>query len=158
MSSQEIPNTEDGQAENQHGNLLLQAKQNQKKHLQESKQLSQQLHRTLASLIRSNSTNGSGCPPVLDKITTIHQLDKEIDRQLKEDVSVNYENLIDNNQELKNIIYRSCKKLNIHKQDDSTRRENYVDMLQRRSELIDQDLRILENTLKLVELNNQSKK
>lgn len=157
MNSQDVPPSDEGQS-NLHGNLLLQAKQNQRKLLQESSHLSQQLHRTLASLIRSNSSNSNGCPPVLDKITTIHQLDQEIDRQLREDVSVNYEGLLNDKQKLINLINKSYRKLQLEPHENTTKQTSSVDLFQRRSELIDQDLRILENTLKLIQLNKDRTK
>lgn len=158
MSSQDVPHSDEGQQSNPHGTLLLQAKHNQKKLLQESSHLSQQLHRTLASLIRSNSSNDNGCPPVLDKITTIHQLDQEIDRQLKEDVSVNYEGLLNDKQKLTNLINKSYRRLQFHSHEDTKKQTSSIDLFQRRSELIDQDLRILENTLKLIQLNKDRTK
>ncbi|CUM47257.1 uncharacterized protein AC631_01947 [Debaryomyces fabryi] len=158
MPTQDVPNGNEGQQPNLHGNLLLQAKHNQKRHLQESSHLSQQLHRTLASLIRSNSNNGNECPPVLDKITTIHQLDQEIDRQLKEDVSVNYEALLHDKRNLTNLINKSNSKLQLHTYDGTNKQTSSVDEFQRRSELIDQDLRILEYTLKLIKLNKDPTK
>lgn len=158
MPTQDVSNSNEGQLSDLHGNLLLQAKHNQKKHLQESSHLSQQLHRTLASLIRSNSNNGNGCPPVLDKITTIHQLDQEIDRQLMEDVSVNYEALLHDKKKLTNLINKSNSKLQLHTHDNTNDQISSVDVFQRRSELIDQDLRILEYTLKLIKLNKNSTK
>lgn len=158
MSSRDVPQSDEVQQSNLHGNLLLQAKHNQKKLLHESSHLSQQLHRTLASLIRSNSSNGNGCPPVLDKITTIHQLDQEIDRQLREDVSVNYEGLLNDKQKLTNLINKSYRKLHLHPHEDTKKQTSSVDLFQRRSELIDQDLRILENTLKLIQLNKDRTK
>lgn len=154
MASQETHKQTETRSSNLHGNLLLQAKQNQKDHLQESSYLSQQLHRTLLTLIRGNSTNEDGlCPAVLDKITTIHQLDREIDRQLKEDVKVNYEDLMKTKHDLLNLIEKSYAKLESPGHGENRHTDNVVETFQRRSELIDQDLRILENTMKLVKQN-----
>lgn len=127
-----------------HRDLLIQAKQQQKQDLVESTRLSETLVKTVNAIVRANLVaNNSNCPPLLDKITTIHDLDREIDRQLKKDISVNYEKLVLAKEKLRREIARTKRALDKHQ-------ESKVDMLQRRAEQLDQELRILENTLLLI--------
>ncbi|QWU87991.1 hypothetical protein CA3LBN_002256 [Candidozyma haemuli] len=114
-----------------HRDLLIQAKQQQKQDLVESTRLSEALVKTVNAIVRANS------------ITTIHDLDREIDRQLKKDISVNYEKLVLAKEKLGREIARTKRALDKHQ-------ESKVDLLQRRAEQSDQELRILENTLSLI--------
>lgn len=146
-----------------HKQLLMNAKQTQKSNLIESHENSKRLTKTIQAVIKGNSNNVTDqCPAVLDKITTIHQLDQEINRQLKEDVAVNFENLMNAKNKLKKVIYKTNNKIygdanrkhgTIEQAEEPNKSFNNVDFLQRRVELIDQDLRILENSLKLIKLN-----
>lgn len=130
-----------------HRQLLLQAKQRQKTDLSESAALSDQIAKSVHAIIKSNSLNSSlNCAPVLDKITTIHELDSEIDRQLNVDIAGNYENLLLAKKKLTSYIKRTQHGMVVN----TDTHDSYVDLLQRRVELVDQDLRILERTLKLV--------
>ncbi|RLV95806.1 hypothetical protein JA1_000781 [Spathaspora sp. JA1] len=121
-----------------HQELLIQAKQNQINDLKTSLIYSKQLANSLNSIIQSNSSISNS---LIDKITTIHQLNGEIDRQLNQDISVNYTELIKYKQKLSRVI-KSCNSL-IYKL-------NNINQIQKNVELIDQDLRILEQTLILV--------
>lgn len=137
-----------------HRELLLQAKVRQKSNLQESAGLSNQLARTVHALIKVNSVNSTpNCPPILDKITTIHELDKEIDRQLNKDISVSYETLLRSKNRLALFLRKTHRTLAV----ETDPHRSYVDLLQRKVEYIDQDLRILEQTLRLVKENSESK-
>lgn len=130
-----------------HSNLLQQAKEHQKLALTESDRLSHQLRLLLDTLIKSNSLNDYNGSSVLDKITTIHEIDREIDKQLNQDIAINYEKLLDSKQTLSKIMNKSYKNMS-HGPDG-----NIIDHLQRRSEIIDQDLRILDQTLKIIKEN-----
>ncbi|ABN66251.2 hypothetical protein PICST_31790 [Scheffersomyces stipitis CBS 6054] len=116
-----------------HTELIQSAKNNQIAQLRQSAAYSKQLSNTFYSLIKSNSTNGPNTSTLIDKITTIHQLNDEIDKQLNQGIASSFDQLM-----------RSKKRLQILIDDCN------IDVLQSRSELIDQDLRILEQTLKLV--------
>lgn len=132
-----------------HRQLLLQAKQRQRTDLADSALRSELIAKTIQAIIKINSVNSvtSGpCAPVLDKITTIHELDREIDRQLNEDIAGNYEGLLRAKNTLENYIKKARHGMAV----DSSSHDSYVDLLQRRAELVDQDLRILEQTVKLV--------
>lgn len=126
----------------EHSNLLLKAKQTQRESLKESEFLSAQLQKTLESLIRSNSKNDINGPSSLDKITTIHQIDNEINRQLNKDISVNFQELLNDKKRLVKRMNKCYKLL------QQTKTSNIIDNLQKNSELIDQELRIIENTVR----------
>ena len=133
-----------------HKDLLIQAKQRQKNDLIEASRNSEQVARALHAIVKVNSDNKSSkCPPVLDKITTIHDLDREIDRQLKQDVASNYEKFLNNKERLGHHIKRIDRAIAMER--DS--HETYIDLLQRKAEFVDQDLRILERTLKIIRDN-----
>lgn len=128
-----------------HLELVQLAKRKQQKNAYESKILVDQLRRTLQAVVQANSNEiGVNAPPLLDKITTIHELDKEIDRQLNNDIALSFEELMNLKSRLQRLIERSNKKLQYD--DDNT----IVDEMQRRAELIDQELRICELTMELV--------
>ncbi|KAK6458709.1 uncharacterized protein RJT20DRAFT_152176 [Scheffersomyces xylosifermentans] len=132
-----------------HTDLLHQAKQNQADQLRQSAAYSKQLANSVQALIKSNSTNGKNTSSLLDKITTIHQLNDEIDKQLNHDIAINFDSLLKSKKKLRTLI-DECYAILGGNRDDKT---NLLDKLQSRSELIDQDLRILEHTLKLVKNN-----
>lgn len=128
-----------------HKQLLNSAKQHQRKKLEESEQYSNHLSKSIQMIIQSNSSNSSNkCPSVLDKITTIHQLNKNIDHQLNADIHPNFESLLDEQLKLKGLVSRNISKMDA------------IENLQRRVELIDQNLRILEHTLELVKKNRNN--
>lgn len=131
-----------------HSNLLHAAKNQQKQSLTEAEVVSNQLRLTLEHLLRSNSVNDYNGSSVLDKITTIHEIDQNINKQLDKDIAVNFEKLMDSKTNLQRILNKSHKHL---KSTDG----NIIEQLQRRSELIDQDLRILAQTLKIVKENQE---
>lgn len=150
-----------------HTNLLYEAKQHQKQSLEDSDKLSHQLRLTLESLIRSNSSNDYNGSSVLDKITTIHEIDKEVNRQLNNDIAMNYERLMDSKEALAKTIRKCNKNLNRGTGTGATGpsgtgatgpsgNENIIEHLQRRAELIDQDLRILSNTFTIIKENQQN--
>lgn len=125
-----------------HKQLLINAKQHQRKKLEESEQYSHHLSKSIQLIIQSNSSNSSNkCPGVLDKITTIHQLNKNIDHQLNNDIHPNFESLLREQLKLRGLVARNTSKMDA------------IENLQRRVELIDQNLRILEHTLELVKKN-----
>ncbi|CAK7896634.1 hypothetical protein CAAN1_03S04544 [[Candida] anglica] len=127
-----------------YSDLVAQAKERQQTLLQTTKVHSQQLHKSIQAIVASNSTNdGANSSSVLDKITTIHQLDKQIDKQLDEGIANNYAKLVKSNNDLEKLISSSNRRLH---QDN----KSIVDELQRRAEKADQNLRILETTLKLL--------
>lgn len=119
-----------------HNELLHHAKINQINDLKNSSIYSKQLIQILTTIIKTNSNSESS--ELIDKIITIHQLNQTIDKQLNQDISKNFYELMKYKEKLKKII-NDCQFII---QD--------IDNLQSRSELIDQDLRILENTLKLI--------
>lgn len=135
-----------------HRDILLLAKQNQRKNLQESAALSLQLMNAIQALIQSNSNTSANGPAVLDKISTIHQLDKEIDRQLSEDISKNFEALVADEDKLVRLIEKIYRKLGYN---EFKLEFQVIESLQRRSELIDQELRILEHALDAVKRNDR---
>lgn len=121
-----------------HTDLVLQAKQDQILRLKQSQQFSKQLILTIIQLNRANSIDLN----IIDKITTIHELNDQIDKQLNNDFAINFKELKVYQLQLMKLIDKLNKCL--HK---ST---NLIDDLQSRAELIDQDLRILETTLRFV--------
>lgn len=139
--------TADASGSIDHRELLLQAKQRQKSDLTDSAELSDLIARTAHAIIKINSANNSlDCPPVLDKITTIHDLDREIDRQLHQDIAGNYEKLINAKRKLTSYVKKTQHAMAMN----NDNKESFVELLQRKAELVDQDLRILETTLRLV--------
>lgn len=134
-------------ANSSHKDLLLNAKKQQRHDLQESAGLSEQIAKNMAAIVKMNSTsNVPGCPPVLDKMDTIHELDREIDRQLDKDIAVNYEKLL----KAEEKTTRSMNKVNRALQNGDDGKKNRVDLLQQEVELMDQELRILERTLEIL--------
>ncbi|EGW33180.1 uncharacterized protein SPAPADRAFT_137238 [Spathaspora passalidarum NRRL Y-27907] len=123
-----------------HQDLLTQAKQNQINDLRQSTAYSKQLATTIHTLIRSNSSTSNS---LIDKITTIHQLNNEIDRQLNNDLAKSYTELMKYKRRLNKVI-NECHAIMYHKD------VSIINKIQSRVELIDQDLRILEQTLTLV--------
>lgn len=129
-----------------HTELLQQAKLNQINDLKQSSIYLKQLMNSIYAVIKSNSDNSSNnTSSLLDKITTIHQLNKEIDRQLNEDIAMNYYELMKYKKQLNRMIQECHQILN-----GNGPGSNIINELQTRSEYIDQDLRILEHTLKLI--------
>lgn len=121
-----------------HTDLVLQAKHDQISRLKQSQQYSKQLILTIIQLNNANSIDLN----IVDKITTIHELNDEIDRQLNNDFAVNFKELKVYQLQLTKLIDKLYKMLN--------KSNNLIDSLQSRAELIDQELRILETTVKLV--------
>jgi hypothetical protein len=120
-----------------HNDLVLQAKKEQLARLRQSQTLSKQLIATIVRFNRHNSTQSD----LVEKITMIHSLNTQIDTQLNEDFATNF-------QQLK--VYQELLLKLIDKLYKIMYSRNLVGDLQARAELIDQDLRILETTLKLV--------
>ena len=129
-----------------HRDLLHEAKHLQAALLQEGNAASAQLIKAVDAIVKVNS----GSSPLLDKIGTIHELDREIDRQLKQDIAQNYEALMAAKARLARHVARTRRALAMLA--DSN--ESYVDLLQGRVERVDQELRILEHTLALVKANH----
>lgn len=141
MSRREAPSS--------HRDLLIEAKQQQAANLQAALQASSQLVKSVGAIIRVNSSNSAGCAAVLDKITTIHELDQEIDRQLKQDFVASYGSLMSAKKTLARSVKSSRRALGMDPESSSS----YVDTLQHKVELLDQDLRILEETFRSIEAN-----
>lgn len=120
-----------------HNDLVLQAKREQLARLKQSQALSKQL---MATIVRFNQHNNTQSD-LVEKITMVHSLNAQIDAQLNEDFASNF-------QQLK--LYQELLLKLIDKLYKIMYSRNLVGDLQTRAELIDQDLRILETTLKLV--------
>lgn len=134
-----------------HRDLLVQAKQQQKQDLLDSAKASDNLVRTVNAIVRANSVaNSPNCPSLLDKSTTIHEIDAEIDRQLKRDISANYEQLIQAKEKLSKELKRSKGALKYGKEEGTS----LVEILQRKAETLDQELRVLEHSLRLIQSRN----
>lgn len=134
-----------------HRNLLLEAKAQQQIRLQEAAASSEQLASAIEALRKANSLNSSGqSSAVLDKITTIHEQDKEIDRQLNEDIAPSHMKARREKEKLVAFVKRIQRVLAV----DKATHTSYVDILQRRLELADQEIRMLENTLELAKGKN----
>ncbi|KAM9912475.1 hypothetical protein OXX59_000882 [Metschnikowia pulcherrima] len=129
-----------------HRDLLHEAKHSQAASLQEGNAASAQLIKAVDAIVKVNS----GSSPLLDKIGTIHELDREIDRQLKQDIAQNYEALMAAKARLARHVARTRRALAM----SADSNESYVDLLQGRVERVDQELRILEHTLALVKANH----
>lgn len=134
-------------SESSYRKLLLEAKAQQHSRLGDASAASEQLSAAIAALTRANSRISSGrSSAVIEKISTIHELDKEIDRQLHEDIAPNYIRAVKDTEKLAAYVRKSHRSLAM----DHDTQTSYVDVLQRRLELADQDIRILEHTLELV--------
>ncbi|KAI3406744.2 hypothetical protein KGF56_000349 [Candida oxycetoniae] len=160
-----------------HTNMLQQAKATQLQDLKQSHYYSKQLQSIFTNLIDSNSNSTDINSPLLDKITTIHELNDDIDRFLNKDIAENFHLLMKQKRKLEKVVRKCNEKMKrvekgrldgdgaetvMSSSKGEERRgiggdhggnvnENYVDLLQRRCELIDQNLRILEQTLKNIE-------
>lgn len=127
-----------------HNDLIQQAKQNQVEYLKKSSLYSKQLINTIHTLIQSNSSDKAATSSVIDKITTIHQLDHDIDIQLNE-LAKQFDGLEKCKRDLQALIAK-CNEV-LYRDG----REGLIDGLQRRVEGVDRELRILEHTAKIVE-------
>ncbi|KAI5970446.1 hypothetical protein CANMA_000497 [Candida margitis] len=177
-----------------HTNILQQAKQAQQQDLKQSANYIKQLHTLTNYLVSSNSDTNplTTKSNLLDKITTIHQLNNNIEHQLNEEISVNYYNMMKMKRKVTKLSQGCRQKFDamnevIHIDGRDVRDEvdvsneteangsssssgrviragrnegessNAVKVgLQKRCELIDQDLRILEHTLRLINENSKS--
>lgn len=163
-----------------HTTILQQAKAQQQTDLRTSQVLSHQLQSLASQLIATNSEStqaGTTQSPLLDKITTVHQLNDDIDQflmgefaencYLLEKLKVRLEQYVDKckgklnshggRQEASKVdpkgSAQNSNRENNHNNNNRSKRKhtNHIDTLQRRCELIDQDLRILEQTLKNIQ-------
>ncbi|KAG5417384.1 hypothetical protein I9W82_005017 [Candida metapsilosis] len=159
-----------------HTNILHQAKQTQQQDLKQSATYIKQLH-TITNLLISSNSNPDPLTTksnLLDKITTIHQLNDSIDHQLNDEISRNFYNMMKMKRKVMKLNSSCMRKFDsmnetvhvadrgsevsleddvIHDQQASNgngKSEVARLSLQKRCELIDQDLRILEHTLKLI--------
>lgn len=167
-----------------HTNILQQAKQTQQQDLKQSATYIKQLHTITNHLILSNSNSDplTTKSNLLDKITTIHQLNNNIDHQLNDEISSSYYNMMKVKQKVMKMSQRCRKRFDAMNEVVNLDDRSVVDKidtevggisgdsddrcnvgrteferrssvsrlgLQKRCELIDQDLRILEHTLKL---------
>lgn len=119
-----------------HSELLQQAKHAQILQLRDANTYSRQLAQILTNILKLNSKNEN--TPLLDKMTTIHQLNDNIDLQLQNDIALNFEKLMRIKKDITELI-TTCKRL-LHD-------VKPTDSLQGRAERVDQDLRICERTL-----------
>lgn len=114
------------------------AKASQSDHLRKLAAYLKQLERTVAKLIESNSTSTA----LLDKIDTIHAVDKQIDHQLNDEIATNYGELVQVQNRLEKTVDRALAAL---------RGGKLVEDYQHHLEVIDTQLRILEHTLQYVQ-------
>lgn len=128
-----------------HSDLLLKAKQHQKDLLKQSEIYNANIQHILELLVKHNSKNDSNGPSVLDKITTIHQLDKEIDRQFDSNIVPNFNLLQAESTKLRKKLDKILHYMELKPATPS---------FQARAEHIDQELRILEKTLDIIKENN----
>ncbi|KAI5951642.1 hypothetical protein KGF54_004716 [Candida jiufengensis] len=140
-----------------HTTLLTQAKTNQYEDLKKSQQYSKLLQSLLKQFIASNS-NSSPNSNLLDKFQTILQLDQNIDNQLNNDISFNFYELIKIKKKLEKFIKNCETEINKVNQTKVINGDHEIDdfNLQKRCEFIDQDLRVLEYTLKLIDEQRSS--
>lgn len=130
-----------------HKELLLRAKQRQRDNLRTSDNLSEQLVNTIKAVIKINSTHtNQQCLPLIDKIVTIHELSNEIDRQLNKDIAVSYDEFLKAKKKLSRCVTVSKRGLTMTPE----RNESSVEFLQSKLEIIDQEIRILEETFTLL--------
>ncbi|ODV79764.1 uncharacterized protein CANTADRAFT_50407 [Suhomyces tanzawaensis NRRL Y-17324] len=125
-----------------HSDLIKQSKETQSKQLKYSLAHQKQLTETLKALVRSNSATEDPSS-LIDKISTIHQLDADIDKQLNTGIATSFGELVSTRRKVEKLIDKFTGELNGNKTN------TIIDDFQSRAELIDQELRILENTLKL---------
>lgn len=130
-----------------HKELLLRAKQRQRENLRTSDNLSELLANSVKAVIKINSSHSNQkCLPLLDKINTIHELSNEIDRQLNKDIAVSYDEFLKAKNKLSQRVTFSKRGLTMNAECT----ESSVDLLQSKLEIIDQEIRILEDTYKLL--------
>ncbi|CUM66216.1 uncharacterized protein PRCAT00003876001 [Priceomyces carsonii] len=121
-----------------HNNFIQKAKQNQRQLLLGSKGLSDELSKSVAFLLENSDSE------LCNKYSTITQLDGKINDQLR-DTFDEFSNLLTEKEDLSKLINKMLQNLNIFES---------FNKLQGRIESIDQDLRILEKTLSLVQERN----
>lgn len=121
-----------------HNNFIQKAKQNQRQLLLGSKGLSDELSKSVAFLLENSDSE------LCNKYSTITQLDGKINDQLR-DTFDEFSNLLTEKDDLSKLINKMLQNLNIFES---------FNKLQGRIESIDQDLRILEKTLSLVQERN----
>lgn len=114
------------------------AKASQADHLRKLAAYLKQLQRTVARLVEANSTSTA----VLDKIDTIHAVNRQIDHQLNDEIATNYGELVQAQTRLEKMATRTEAALGGGK---------VVEECQHHLEMIDTQLRILEHTLQYVQ-------
>lgn len=135
-----------------HVEFVLEAKNNQRELFKSSSNSVQLLQKNVEALVNSNSTNDdAGCSSIMDKVTTIHELNSNVDKQLNEGIAQSFEELVNSEQRLKRLMRKFYKVL---RAEDSDSKMD-VSTLQRKIELVDRDIRILENTLTLITENQR---
>ncbi|KAI5964894.1 uncharacterized protein KGF55_001965 [Candida pseudojiufengensis] len=140
-----------------HTTLLNEAKLNQQENLRKSQEYTKILNFLLNQFLTINSSSESST--LIDKFTTILQLDKQILNQLNNDISLNFYELIKVKNKLEKFINRcdfEFKKYNQFEKETIDKKNDNIDSkedlnLQKRCEIIDLNLRIFENTLKLID-------
>lgn len=131
----------------EHRQFFLEAKAQQQQRLQDAAAALDQLVAAVTALVCSNSRNSSGkSSQLMDKIESVHEFDREIDRQLHDELAPNYTRALRDQERLAAYVRKCRRTLAV----DDENRSSYVDVVQRRMELADQEIRMLENTLKLV--------
>ena len=130
-----------------YADLVGQAKKAQQDNLQTSKENSKQLNKTLRALITANSSTSLPLSAI-DKITTVHQLNDSIEKQLTNDIARSFSKLKKANLELESTKDKGAGKLQFQFDEHSSGSQAVVDSMFRRAEIADKELRILEQTAK----------
>lgn len=133
-------------ASKSHRDMLVAAKRQQAGDLAHAAAAAALVQRAVDALIRANSKPGSvSSPAVLDKIATVHEVDREIDRQLAQDLAVEFQRFSETKDKLARAVKAASRALAV------AQSTSYVDHLQLRAEQIDQNLRILEQTAREID-------
>lgn len=124
-----------------HADLVALLKKDQADLLQQSSRDLRYLGQTVSDILNSNSTANTS--PAVAKITTIHEQNEAIDRQLSNDLVANHDKL-ENTYDIARALVAKC---------DAKAASKISSSFQHRAEQIDLQLRILEQTSLLVASN-----
>lgn len=122
-----------------HNELLVRAKQQQRANVGRSEAMVGQLTAVVEMVVKLNSRNDANGSSLLDKITTVHELDKELDRQVLE-VTRRREEMKTLEKKLRKVVGRGGMAV-------------LVEEMQRRVEAVDRELRVMERTMESVGQN-----
>lgn len=120
-----------------HSELLVRAKQQQRDKIGRSEAMVGQLAATVEMVVKLNSRNDSNGSSLMDKITTIHELDKEVDKQTQE-VTRRWEEMRRLEKQLEKVVGEGEMAVQ-------------VERIQRRVEAVDRELRVMERAMDLRE-------